>query len=126
MSRQTNKKFSNISAFDSRSNNSTRIKEQAIRNRCVLRTVEEVIQKMNKNDDKVLSKTFPTFPQKNQSGHPDFKHPQLDKCKDNDQKLSVTNSKYQTDEIQKPIFQNPAVEKYLNESMKKTLKRYKN
>lgn len=126
MSRQTNKKFSNISAFDSRSNNSTRIKEQAIRNRCVLRTVEEVIQKMNKNDDKVLSKTLPTFSSKNQSEHPDFKHPQLDKCKDNDQKLSVTNSMYQTDEIQKPILQNPAVEKYLNESMKKTLKRYKN
>lgn len=122
MSRQTSKKFSNISALDSRSNNSTRIKEQAIRNKCVLRTVEDVIQKMNKNDDKIISKTFPTFPPKNQLRYPNFKHPPLDKCKDNDQKLSV-NSKYK---IQKPIFQNPAVEKYLNESMKKTLKRYKN
>lgn len=119
MSRQTNTNFSNVSATDSRNNNSTQIKDQDIR------TVEEIIQKMNENDDKVLSKTLSTFPSKNQLGYSDAKHPQLDKYKEH-QKLSVTNSRYQTDEIQKPIFQNPAVEKYLNESMKKTLKRYKN
>lgn len=79
---------------------------------------------MNKNDE-VLSKMLSTVPSKNQLEY--AKHPQLDKCSvsDKHQKLPIANLKNQTDEIQKPIFQNPAVEKYLNESMKKTLKRYK-
>lgn len=93
----------------------------------MLRIVEKVTQKMNKNDE-VLSKMLSTVLSKNQLEYLNVKHPQLDKRSGSDkehQKLPIANSKYQTDEIQKPIFQNPAVEKYLNESMKKTLKRYK-
>lgn len=119
MSRQRNTNFSNITATNSKNNNRTQIKDQDIR------TVKKIIQKMNENDDEISSKKFLTFSSKKPLGHSGNKHPQLDKYEEH-QILSVTNSKYQTDEIQKPIFQNPAVEKYLNESMKKTLKRYKN
>lgn len=81
---------------------------------------------MNKNDE-ALSKMHSTVPSKNQLKYSNVKYSQLNECSVSDkehQKLPIANSKYQTDEIQKPIFQNPAVEKYLNESMRKTLKRY--
>lgn len=93
----------------------------------MLRIFEKVTQKMNKNDE-VLLKMLSTVSSKNQLEYSNVKYPQLDKRSESDkehQKLPIVNSKNQTDELQKPIFQNPAVEKYLNESMKKTLKRYK-
>jgi len=61
------------------------------------------------------------FSPKNPLEYSDFKHSQLKEYREQERELSATflnNQEYEIDEIQKPVFQNPA-EKYLNESMKK-------
>lgn len=119
---QKNKGFANVSAFDCRRDNTRDKTKKHIRNKRVKKKIEEFTRSKSKNDEKI-------FPPKSQSECLDFKHPQLEECKEQERKLFTTFSKdqkYEIDEIQKPIFQNPAVDKYLNESMKKTLNRYKN
>jgi len=120
---QKNKGFINVSAFDGRRGNTRDKTKKHVRNKYV-KKIEEFTRSKNKNtNDKKV------FPPKDQLECSDFKHSQLEECKQQERKLFATfpkDQKYEINEIQKPVFQNPAVEKYLNESMKKTLNRYKN
>lgn len=126
MSQQTSKKLFNVT-FDHKTDKLTKTKKHVARNKRLLRTVEEFIQEINRNDEEALLKSSPTFLPKHHLEELAFKPPELEKYKEHQKKFLAKskNQEYETVKIWKPVFQNPTIEKYLNESMKETLNKYK-
>ncbi|KYN04107.1 Tubulin glycylase 3A [Cyphomyrmex costatus] len=81
---QKKKIFANVSALDCKKDNT----KKHIRNKCVKKKVKKFTQTTNKKDEKI-------FPPKGRAECPDFKHPYLEKCKEQERKLSTTFSKDQ-------------------------------
>lgn len=104
-----------------RGSDNTRAKKHVVRSKRGLKKVEKLIRGTNKNDKVV----FPS----DRLEYLNFKHSHLEECKELERELPATFPsvrEYEIDEIQKPVFQNPAVEKYQKESMRETLNRYRN
>lgn len=99
------------------------------KNKCLLKNVEKVIREMSGNDDETLSKLLSAFVSTDRSKEPTLHHLEVEKSREHQNGSSaiiLKNQEHETVETLKSMFQNHAVEKYLNESMRKALKKYKN
>ncbi|KAG5308042.1 TTL3A glycylase, partial [Acromyrmex insinuator] len=77
------KDFVNVSAFDCRRNNTRDETKIHVRNKYVKKNIEKFTHNKNKNDKKI-------FPPKGQLECLDFKHSQLEECKQQERKLFTT------------------------------------
>lgn len=131
MSRRKRDLFT-VDKFSCRTEHVARTKERVTKNKRLLKSVEKTVQEINGNDDETVSKLLSAFLSTSQPQVPirppnrSVEAEKREEDRNGSPGIVSKDQEYETIETQRPMFQNPAVEKYLDESMRKALKKYKN